>query len=150
MFTVSKIRRVVSVALRVPLSSVISAGLILATAPSAFLRYGIAYARSFSASARSTPIICFCSIQASVTYATSFDLISAFLFSTSSSLSILSVDSDASLSFASSFFRSIFSSSICAEAPASFSRPLLMFYSSTSIKAYFLAYSSLYIAMKAR
>jgi hypothetical protein len=92
----------------------------------------------------------FCSIQASVTAATSFDLISAFLFSISRSLRKASVFSDASFSLTSSFLRSILSSSILVVASASFSRPLLMFYSSISMSAYFLKYSSLYMAMKAK
>jgi ABC-type iron transport system FetAB permease component len=60
--------------------------LILATAATAFSKAGIAAASSLSACSFSIVIVFFCLTQASVTPATSAALISAFLFSTSSSL----------------------------------------------------------------
>jgi hypothetical protein len=76
---------VVSVGFKVPFSSLISAGLILATADLAFSKAGKAAASSLSAYSFSIIIVFFCLIHASVTPATSKALISAFLFSISSS-----------------------------------------------------------------
>jgi hypothetical protein len=59
MFTVSKMRRVVSVAFLVPFSSTISAGLMDATALLAFSRAGRAAASSLSAYSFSKVIVCF-------------------------------------------------------------------------------------------
>lgn len=146
-FTVSKIRRVVSVAFLVPLSSTISGCLILLTADLALSSAGRAAASSLSACSFSMVMVFFCSMQASVTALTSWDLMSAFLFSTSSVSRSLAVASTALLRMTSSFLRLILSSSTPAVASASLSRPQLMFCSSTSMPLYLSLYTSWYMAM---
>lgn len=142
MFTVSKISLQVSEGVLVDFSSTISCCLILSTAFSAFCKNGKAYCKSRLAISCSCSILFLLSTQASVTALTCVALASAFLFSTSSSLSNLSVASVLSLSLTSSFLRDTLSSSTPRAASARRSRPFLMLISSTSMASYFFLYTS--------